>query len=155
MTHDAANPSEISPLLGRPAGTFLESGDAPNGVLPNGASPNGTPSGVNKPDDDAERQEGDGDRSPQYEGMPEVKKKLKFIVPAIAIGVCCSIRHTTSSTENIPGIPFRWRSNDHRVELWQDWQRFEGSKQHIMDCHGVCASRGTPSHDKPVLTMQR
>lgn len=91
MTDDAANPSETSPLLRRPTDTFLEPGDATNGVLPNGTYSNGIPSGLVKPDDDEERQEGDGDRSPQYEGMPEVKKKLKFIVPAIAIGVCYSI----------------------------------------------------------------
>lgn len=90
MTDDAANPSETSPLLGRPTDTFVEPDDAPNGVLSNGIYSNGTPSGLVKPDDDEERQEGDGDRS-QYEGMPEVKKKLKFIVPAIAIGVCYSI----------------------------------------------------------------
>ena len=93
MTADAANSSETSPLLGGPAATFLEPGDAPNGVLANGTFSNGTSSGLSKPDDDdddddEERQEGDGERSPQYEGMPEVKKKLKFIVPAIAIGVC-------------------------------------------------------------------
>lgn len=124
MTGDAANPSETSPLLGRPAATLPDPGDAPNGVLSNGTFSNGGVSAPVKPDDDEERQEGDGDRSPQYEGMPEVKKKLKFIVPAIAIGVCDPTHHLRwrQDADGTPGLPFRRRSNDHSVELWQDWQ---------------------------------
>ncbi len=93
MTPDAPNPSETSPLLGSPAGTLLGPGDAPDGVPPNGTFSNGTASSPAKSDDDEERQEGDEDRSPQYEGMPEVKKRLKLIVPAVAIGVFFSTQH--------------------------------------------------------------
>lgn len=93
MTDNAANPSETSPLLGRPASTLLEPGDAPDGIRPNGTFSNGTAGAPAKPDDDEERQAGDADRSPQYEGMPEVKKRLKLIVPAIAIGVCSSTQY--------------------------------------------------------------
>lgn len=93
MTPDVPNPSETSPLLGSPAGTLLGPGNAPDGVPPNGTFSNGTASSPAKSDDDEERQEGDEDRSPQYEGMPEVKKRLKFIVPAVAIGVFFSTQH--------------------------------------------------------------
>ena len=82
MTDNAASPTETSPLLATPTNPLPEPGDAPNGVLANG-----TANGVVKPGDDEERQAGAGDRTPQYEGMPEVKKQLKYIVPAIAIGV--------------------------------------------------------------------
>ncbi len=90
MKNDADNATETSPLLAKPIITLLESGDAPNGVLPNGGSSNGTLDDPPKPGEDEERQANDGERSPQYEGMPEVKKKLKYIVPAVAIGVCHS-----------------------------------------------------------------
>lgn len=88
MANDAEDPTETSPLLAKPTNTLVDTGDAPNGVLTNGNSFNGTPNGLSKPGDDEERQEGEGESSPQYEGMPEVKKKLKYIVPAVAIGVC-------------------------------------------------------------------
>lgn len=38
-------------------------------------------------DDDQEIQRSRSRDSPQYEGLPEVKKKLRWIVPAVAIGV--------------------------------------------------------------------
>ena len=93
MTH--TKPTETSPLLPKPATDYLEAGDAPNGPLPNGsehheASANGKANGSIKDDnhDDEERQQGvDSERVNQYEGMPEVKKQLKYILPAIAIGV--------------------------------------------------------------------
>ncbi len=69
-----ADQDERSPLLGRPLNTpdHLE-------------NRNGLVGGDSNERDDEERQ-GDGGREAQYEGLPEVKKKLKFIVPAVAIG---------------------------------------------------------------------
>lgn len=39
-----------------------------------------------EPNDDQEIQRVRSRDSPQYEGLPEVKKKLRWIVPAVAIG---------------------------------------------------------------------
>ena len=81
-------PTETSPLLAKPANVLPEPGDAPIGALPTGNGVNGHAYGGLKSDDDGESQ-GDPDRETQYEGMPEVKAKLKYIMPAIAIGVRC------------------------------------------------------------------
>lgn len=53
------------------------------------------------------------------------------------------------------GFLVGWRSNHYSVELWQNWQRSEGSKQHIMDRHGVGVRWAASSRNKPVLTMGR
>ena len=84
------DPSETSPLL--PKFTeYVDPGDAPNGVLPhrteNNEHANGQGDRLVKPDDDQERQQDDDEGPEPYQGMPEVKKKLKYILPAIAIGV--------------------------------------------------------------------
>jgi hypothetical protein len=79
-------PTETSPLLTKPVAVVPEPGDAPIGALPTGNGVNGHVNGLLKPGDDEEIQ-GEPDRSTQYEGMPEVKAKLKYIMPAIAIGV--------------------------------------------------------------------
>ena len=78
--------SETSPLLTKPINTALEPGDAPVGALPSGNEVNGHANGVSKPDDE-ENQVTDGDEAAPYQGMPDVKKKLKYIVPAVAVGV--------------------------------------------------------------------
>ena len=80
------DPTETSPLLAKLANVLPEPADAPVGVLPTGNSFNGHTNGSLKPGDDGESQ-GDPERETQYEGMPEVKAKLKYIMPAIAIGV--------------------------------------------------------------------
>ncbi len=82
-------PTETSPLLTKSANVVPEPGDAPVGALPTGSGVNGHANGDFKPGDDEETQ-GELDRINQYEGMPEVKAKLKYIMPAIAIGVRCS-----------------------------------------------------------------
>ena len=94
----SAEPTETSPLLSKPATNYLEAGDAPNGPLP--TSTEDHPSAINEhangstkdsQGSDPERQDGvDTDRIHQYEGMPEVKQRLKYIVPAIAVGVSSS-----------------------------------------------------------------
>ncbi len=79
-------PTETSPLLAKP-GNVPEPGNAPFGVLPTEHGVNVHANGDAKLGDDGESQ-GEPDRITQYEGMPEVKAKLKYIMPAIAIGVC-------------------------------------------------------------------
>ena len=85
-------PSETSPLLGpAPAhvnagnaeGDFSRSGDQANGFVGEQAN--------KKLKDDEEipkNDEEEEDRKPLWEGLPEVRRRLKYILPAIAIGVC-------------------------------------------------------------------
>ena len=81
MSND--EPTETSPLLSKLPAAALEPGDAPEGALPfiNGHDQ------IKAGNDDVERQDVEHDRAVQYEGLPEVKKRLKYIVPAVAVGV--------------------------------------------------------------------
>ncbi|KAK1817949.1 hypothetical protein LTR12_007701 [Friedmanniomyces endolithicus] len=71
------HPTETSPLLAS------DTASAPGTVA------NTDTSSVPSQDDEAtlERQPSSEDRQKQYEGMPEVMKQMKYILPAIAIGV--------------------------------------------------------------------
>ena len=60
---------------------------------------------------EVERQVSDDDPSKQYQGMPEVKQRLKYIFPALAIGVSIS----------------------YCIELRKDWDRPQGLEQYIVD----------------------
>lgn len=69
QVRDAAqDATETSPLL-----PDAGSGVAPEGPLEDGAT--------------LERQDSQRGRQKQYEGLPEVRKQLKYIVPAVGIGV--------------------------------------------------------------------
>ncbi|EMC94812.1 hypothetical protein BAUCODRAFT_562953 [Baudoinia panamericana UAMH 10762] len=77
-------PTETSPLL--PKAT--ESNGVPAASLPN------EPAGVVRAGDNAtEEQQQSGDSSPagdgqkQFEGLPEVKKQMKYLMPALGIGI--------------------------------------------------------------------
>ena len=79
--------TESSPLLGKTSDIVRDAGDAQNGVpASNAKSSNGHTDRAPDPSQDEESQ-GSDSRVLQYEGMPEVKKKLKYILPAIGIGV--------------------------------------------------------------------
>lgn len=102
-THTA---SETSPLLTKIQSSELVSdGTAPEGPLP--APSNGT-------FDPEQNEEGDGgalhpsisavDRQKQYEGLPEVKARLKYIFPAIAIGIFMSAADQTIIVSSKEGI---------------------------------------------------
>ena len=86
MTTDDT-PSETSPLLPQTTSVLPEPADASNGPLPNGTSQNGQTETNGKHVDEERVQDDDERRERQYQGLPEVKKQLKFIVPAVAIGV--------------------------------------------------------------------
>ncbi|PSN70252.1 MFS general substrate transporter [Corynespora cassiicola Philippines] len=81
-THATASPhpTETSPLLPKPV-------DAGGGIAPEGPEP---PSeGGQFPEDDGgdiERQVSHGDTH-KHQGLPEVRRRMKYIFPAIAIGV--------------------------------------------------------------------
>lgn len=70
--------TETSPLLP----------DAGSGVAPEGPSNNASSNSNNNEDGATlERQDSIAGRQKQYEGLPEVRKQLKYIVPAVGIGV--------------------------------------------------------------------
>ena len=92
---------ESSPLLSRDG---IESVDPGGGIAPEGppdttAGDHGTFQDLDRPEDAdgeaLERQDSVQNRLKQYEGLPDVKKKLKYIFPALAIGV--SFLHRTRS----------------------------------------------------------
>ena len=85
----ASKPTETSPLLSGASTAYLEPGDVPEGTLSDSGSINGKSKGLSQ-DVDEERQEADTQRGAQYEGMPEVRKQLKYILPAIAVGIFLS-----------------------------------------------------------------
>ncbi|KAI4134394.1 MAG: hypothetical protein LQ347_001572 [Umbilicaria vellea] len=86
--HD--EPSETSPLLAKPADAAAASGVGVDGVQVIGDAASVRVTGTVEAGDDEERQGGNGAGPQQYQGMPEVKKQLKYILPAIAIGIFLS-----------------------------------------------------------------
>ncbi|KAL9004997.1 MAG: hypothetical protein Q9188_002211 [Gyalolechia gomerana] len=84
-------PTETSPLLHKTSDSHPEARDAPNGALPDGSGTDWQTNGAVKQHDDEESQ----DHVTQYQGMPEVKAKLKYILPAIAIGIFLSAADQT------------------------------------------------------------
>ncbi|KAL9608385.1 MAG: hypothetical protein Q9167_006782 [Letrouitia subvulpina] len=83
-----SEPTETSPLLRHPSHVLQGPGDTTNSILPDGAADGHLVSGDAKPLIDQERQdEEDNDRENQYQGMPEVKARMKYIMPALSIGV--------------------------------------------------------------------
>lgn len=83
MTDDR-EATETSPLLAK--SSVPEPVAFPNDTT-SGAAANGRTREDPKPTEDEENPTEDGDRAGQYEGMPEVKAKLKYILPAVGIGV--------------------------------------------------------------------
>ncbi|EON62487.1 hypothetical protein W97_01709 [Coniosporium apollinis CBS 100218] len=97
--------TETSPLLPKPRshsnGSLPQPIDSSAGIAPEGPDAGATFS------DDSEDGSGDGDdlerqttntsegRQRQYEGQPEVKKRMKYILPAVAIGIFLSAADQT------------------------------------------------------------
>jgi len=83
MAPNIARTTETSPLLPKPASNDTTQIDSSNDVAPEAADFH-----TNEEQDggDIERQISNGDSS-KHQGLPEVKKRMKYIFPAIAIGV--------------------------------------------------------------------
>lgn len=77
--------SETSPLL--PKTAVPASADSINEIQSSTVVSNGQAKNDGKLTDDGESQKSGG-QAAQHEGMPEIKAKLKYILPAIGIGVC-------------------------------------------------------------------
>lgn len=85
MEHQDA--TETSPLLAKVTSALPDPGLSPNSVPPNETEDVGHQNEGTKPALDEESQSDEEDRGHQYEGMPDVKAKLLYIVPAVGIGV--------------------------------------------------------------------
>ena len=78
---------ETSPLLAQSTTTLPDPGLTPNSVPPSEIEATAHQDGESKPAEDEESHGISKDRVQQYQGLPEVKAKLRYIVPAIGIGV--------------------------------------------------------------------
>lgn len=89
-----ATASETTPLLAQPESDLLDAG---NGIAPEG--PHVNDERTNEADDSTLQrrhcQQDQQNRSDEYEGLPEVRKQLKYIFPAIVIGVYLSAADQT------------------------------------------------------------
>ena len=85
---DRREATEDSPLLGQRESAPNAAGEVCNGPIANAGDVNDAQNGPVKPAEDEESQGVDGEDATQYQGMPDVKAKLAYILPAISIGVC-------------------------------------------------------------------
>ncbi len=85
---DRREATEDSPLLGQPESSPNAAGEDCSGTITNAGDVNGVQNGSRKPAEDEESQRDGGEGATQYQGMPEVKAKLAYILPAISVGVC-------------------------------------------------------------------
>lgn len=84
MTANDNEPTETSPLLKN--SNHTES-DADNAVEPSvGVVPEG-PVAAQQDGAALERQDTNEDRKRQYEGLPDVKRRMKIMFPALSVGV--------------------------------------------------------------------
>lgn len=122
MTAEHDEPSETSPLLAKPATAAPASAVGVDGIHTHGDAANGHVNGTGKSGDDEERQDGNGAGPQPYRGMPEVRKQLKYILPALAIGVRYKNTRTSNQvSDGFVDLPFCWRPDHYCIELWQDW----------------------------------
>lgn len=85
--------TETSTLLAKP--TLPDPALSPNSVPPSEVGATRRQNEDPKPTEDEESQINGQDRGHQYEGMPEVKAKLWYIVPAVGIGIFLSAADQT------------------------------------------------------------
>ena len=100
FTMERREATETSPLLAKSTTALPDPGITPNSIPPSEIGDTGSQNGGTKPAEDEESQSTRVDRGPQYEGMPDVKAKLWYIVPAVGIGVrpCFSLHGSCSDS---------------------------------------------------------
>lgn len=99
-TSTHSQPTETSPLLPKPdhlSEIPPHPVDLSAGLVPEGADPYENEQHNDEAEDGGvvERQVSNNDRLKQYEGLPEVRKKMKYIIPAVAIGIFLSAADQT------------------------------------------------------------
>lgn len=82
------SPNETSPLLAKTVRTPVDSDGISTQDSEDRNNGNALSNGQSRRRIDEESQEEEASRETQYEGLPEVKKQFKFILPAVAVGVC-------------------------------------------------------------------
>lgn len=92
MAQSNGHPTETSPLLKKDQPPPVEPSD---GIAPDAAVVNGSVEGNGEDGGDIERQLSATDRQKQYEGIPEIKKRMHVILPALAIGIFLSAADQT------------------------------------------------------------
>jgi hypothetical protein len=86
----ATGPTETSPLLSsQPSENATRSIDPGSGIAPEGTNPHIDDNATNEQDGgDIERQTSNGlDDTANDQGIPSVKARMKYIFPAVALGV--------------------------------------------------------------------
>lgn len=124
-------PSETSPLLG-------PDGDRATPKALNGNIVNGTILPDGAPQDGAylERHDSiDERRAAQFDGRPDIRKQLKYILPAISIGVLKALICLVAPTDQSEGFLVCSRSNNHCFHLWQNRERTWCTQPHQLDCN--------------------
>lgn len=84
---DGEEATETSALLAKPTAVSPDLGLAPNSLPPSETVITADQNGNLKPAEDGESQRGGENRAYHYQGLPDVKAKLCYIVPAVGIGV--------------------------------------------------------------------
>lgn len=79
--------TETSPLLAKPTSTLPDPGLTSNGIPPGEIGATAQPNEDSEPAEDEESQSNGKGGAHQYQGMPDVRARLRYIVPAIGIGV--------------------------------------------------------------------
>jgi hypothetical protein len=120
MTTEDENPqeqaSETSPLLGKQASKPIDPSDgiAPDSAIANGVIAEGEDGG------DLERQTSLEERQKQYEGQPEMRKKMKVIFPALTIGVLLSAADQTIIVSSYGKIGSELKALNNVSAVWKD-----------------------------------
>ena len=83
-------PSETSPLLPKSTVAGSEPVNAPNGLLQKKSGTDGRAEEDIKSVDEEQAQRNGKDS--EYKGLPEVKARIKYIMPALAIGVSEAVK---------------------------------------------------------------
>lgn len=79
--------TETSPLLAKSTSTLPDPVLTSNGIPPSEIGAPAQPNEDSEPEEDEESQSNGEDGAHQYQGMPEVRARLWYIVPALGIGV--------------------------------------------------------------------
>jgi len=130
-------PTETSPLIPKPDQNHHV--DPSNGIFPGGAEiyDERDESSVEVGDGgDVERQISNGD-TVKHQGMPDVKEKMKYIFPAIAIGVSEQQLLSIMKKLNDSDIPCSCGSNSCGLNIWSHWIGFACALVNVLDCYWV------------------
>ena len=94
--HEDGQATEHEPLLAKAksAASYVETSASAGNSVPTGVEGNGCSNGIVKStqqDGDTEQQsQAEDGREAQLTGLPEVRKQMKYILPAVGIGVGAS-----------------------------------------------------------------